>query len=67
MQQPTTESPTQQLATLILGQPLADFCRSRRPEKSWRLIARDLYNATNGRIDVSPEMLRVWYRTEDAA
>lgn len=59
-----TETPTQRLAAIALGQPLREFVLMRRPDKSWRAIARDLYVATNGDIDITSEMLRVWYRDE---
>ena len=36
--------------------------------RSWRLIARDLYEATNGQIDVTYEALRRWVeRSQDKA
>lgn len=60
-------TPTAQLADLILGDdgPLEDFVRSRRAtNRAWRLIARDLYEATGQRIDVTYETLRSWYPDE---
>lgn len=59
-------TPTQRLAENILRQPLADFVSTRRP-RSWRLIARDLYEHTSGEIDVTPETLRSWYGTAELA
>jgi len=53
-------TPTQRLAE-ALGVDLADFIASRRPARSWRLIARDLRDATDGQVDVTPETLRNWY------
>jgi hypothetical protein len=61
-------TPTAQLADLILGDagPLEDFVRSRRAEaRAWRLIARDLYEVTGQRIDVTYETLRSWYPDPD--
>lgn len=60
-----SKTPTEQLADVLLGQPLQDYVLSRRPERSWRLIARDVYTATNGRIDVTHETLRGWYSELD--
>jgi hypothetical protein len=58
----TSRPPTQRLADLLLGQSLDDFVLSRRAEeRSWRLIARDLYERTNGQVDVTHETLRSWY------
>lgn len=60
-------TPTAQLADLILGDdgPLETFVRSRRADgRAWRLIARDLYEATGQRIDVTYETLRSWYPDE---
>jgi len=33
--------------------------------RSWRLLARDLYEATNGQIDITHEAARRW--TQDRA
>ena len=59
----TTQTPTHRLADLLLGDdgPLETFVRSRRP-RSWRLIARDLYEATN--LDLTYETLRSWFPDE---
>lgn len=62
-------TPTAELADLKLGDagPLEQFVRTRRAEKrAWRLIARDLSDATDGAVDVSYETLRVWF-PEDVA
>ena len=59
-------SATQQLVELKLGGGLEDFIRSRRTSgRSWRLVARDVYEATG--IDVTYETLRAWYPDEQAA
>lgn len=51
----------QRLAGIILGQPVVEFLgKSRAQNRSWRLIARDLYEATGGQIDVTPQTLRNW-------
>lgn len=50
------------LADLLLGGKLDEFVRSRRAEgRAWRLIARDLWEATDGALDVTHETLRSWY------
>ncbi len=62
MNTPTPETPTQRLATHLLGEPVAEFVTARRAEgRSWRFVARDLYDATGGQIDVTYETLRSWY------
>lgn len=63
----TTETPTQRLASILLGRPLDGWIADHRSAgRSWRLIARDLYEATNGQIDVTHETVRGWF-TQDAA
>lgn len=56
-------TPLQLLADQLLGDETAEsFVRSRRAERrSWRLIARDLLEATDGKVDVTAETLRIWY------
>jgi hypothetical protein len=57
----------QRLASLLLGQPVDQWLTQRRESgRSWRLIARDLYDATNGQVDMTYEALRRWL-PEDAA
>ena len=59
-------TPTQRLAGLLLGQPVDRWIAERRKAgRSWRLVARDLYEATNGQIDVTHETVRTW--AEDVA
>lgn len=56
------------LLDLLLGEagPLDEFVRSRREAgRSWRLVARDLYDATGE--DVTYETLRSWFHRERAA
>jgi hypothetical protein len=60
-QSPGSLSATQRLATILLGQDVNEFIDSRREAgRPWRYIARDLYDATNGQIDVTYETLRNW-------
>lgn len=55
-------TPTQRLAGHLLGRPLAEFvAEQRRGGRSWRLVARDVLEATEGEIDVTGETLRGWY------
>lgn len=56
-----TPTPTRRLATELLGQDVDQFVAARRPERAWRLVARDLYEATHGAIDVTPQTLINWY------
>lgn len=58
----SSTTPTQRLADYLLGGTLDEFVRSRRPDRSWRLIARDLYEATGHEIDVTYMTLTNWYQ-----
>lgn len=59
-------SPTKQLADrLLTDRTVADsvdqFIADRRTDhKSWRRIALDLRDLTDGQIDVTPETIRGW-------
>ena len=65
--QTTSQTPTHRLADLLLADagPLERFVRERRasttPERSWRLVARDLLEATNHGVDLTGETLRSWF------
>lgn len=55
-----TISPSRRLADVLLDGGLDEFViERRRAGRSWRLIARDLLEATN--VDVTYETLRSWY------
>lgn len=57
-----TATPKQQLASLLLGDDLETFVRDRRKAGlAWRIVARDLYEATAGKADITHETLRTWY------
>lgn len=59
-----TLTPTQRLAEIALGRPLAEYVaekRTARPRWPWNLIAEQLRDDTNGEIDVVAETLRGWY------
>jgi hypothetical protein len=51
----------EQVAAHYLGEPLKAFVLARRPGRSWRLIARDVYDKTDGQVDVTGQSLRNWY------
>jgi hypothetical protein len=54
----------QRLAELILGRPFPEWFDEHRGTdenpRSYRLIARDLYEQTNGQVDVAGETIRGW-------
>jgi RAB protein geranylgeranyltransferase component A len=51
--------------TLLKGTTLREFVLQRRlKQQSWRVISRDLFNATG--VDVSDVSLRKWFVAEDA-
>lgn len=57
-------TPTQRLAAMKLGRPLADYVDDKRnthPRWSWGMIATQLAEDTGGDIVVSREALRQWY------
>jgi hypothetical protein len=63
-------TPTQRLATMVLGRPLGEYVaekRTARPRWPWRLIAEQLAEDTDGQVNVSYEALRSWYGDEAAA
>lgn len=61
-------TPTQRLAGMILGEPVADWiARQRSDGKSWRTVAADLRDRTNGQVDISYEAVRRWADEQDAA
>jgi hypothetical protein len=65
-----TLTPSQRLAEMALGRPLADYVaekRNARPRWTWRLIAEQIATDTNGTVNLSHETLRGWYGTEVAA
>jgi hypothetical protein len=63
-----TITPMARLAEALLGQPVEQFVRTRRNSgRSWRLIARDLYDATDHQVDVTHETVRTWFPDEQIA
>jgi hypothetical protein len=59
---PTTETATQRLASLLLGQPVTAWIAQERSEgRSWRQVAADLKVATNGQIEITHEAARGWH------
>jgi hypothetical protein len=57
-------TPTQRLAAIMLGRPLADYVaakRTARPRWTWQQIADELALDTDGDVVVSREALRQWY------
>ena len=62
-----TATPNMKLASILLGQDVREWIGQRRSDgRSWRLISRDLYEATNKQVNVTHEAVRSWV-TEDAA
>lgn len=58
---PPNQTATQRLATLLLGQDVQEFITEKRNAgRPWRFVARDLYVATDGQVDVTYETLRQW-------
>lgn len=59
--EPTT---TRKLASLILDEPVADWVAAQRAKGlSWRLIAHQLRDVTDGQVDVTHESIRTWSTT----
>lgn len=60
-------TPSQQLADTLLERPLLEYVtekRSARPRWTWQLIAEQLAADTAGKVSVSGEILRRWYRDD---
>lgn len=56
-----SETPLQRLASHLLGEPVGPWIRARRPErKSWRAIAAELEEATDGQVKVPFQTLVNW-------
>lgn len=57
----TTETANQRLASVILGRPVMDWIAEQRSSgHSWLTVATNLYDATDGEVDVSYEAVRLW-------
>ncbi len=66
---PNPLTPSQRLAGVLLGEPLADYVAAKRmalPRWPWNLIAEQLSTDTNGQVAVTGEILRQWYRDDMA-
>ena len=58
---PQLGTATQKLASHLLGRDVREFIAERRAGgRAWRFVARDLYEATGGQIDVTYETVRGW-------
>jgi len=54
-------TPTKRLAELLLGQSVESWIATKRDAgRSWRQIADDLSEQTNGQVTVSHEAVRLW-------
>jgi hypothetical protein len=59
------ESPTQRLASHLLGRPVLEWVAEQREAGwTWRKIAEDLKTATDGLVDITAEALRLWLMAE---
>lgn len=59
-------TPSHRLADVLLPTTLAEFVSTKRAAgRSWRLIARDLLEDTEGQVDVTPETLRSWFGSNE--
>lgn len=62
------ETPTQRLASMLLGEDVRQWVQTRRNDGiALRYIARELADATNGQVDVTHETLRNWVPAPAAA
>lgn len=54
-------TPAQHLADLLLDQPVETWVHERRGRgMSWRRIALEMRDATEGKVDVSPTTVMAW-------
>lgn len=62
------QTATQRLADLLLGQPVMEWVDERRAKGlSWRKVAIELRDRTEGEIDVAPATLIAWDAARVAA
>lgn len=60
------QSPTYRLAEVLLGEPLDRWVRTHREAgNSWRMIAMELWRATDHEVVVSFETLRSWFPEDE--
>lgn len=65
---PMHQTPTRRLAEILIDEPLESFVATRRDAgRSWRVIARDLWTATDGQIDVTAMTLQNWFAGDTKA
>lgn len=64
---PIDASHTRKLASVLLKQDVVEYILERRPHRSWRVIARDIYEATGGEVDVTPQTVINWVRENEPA
>ena len=60
----TEATANRRLADITLGRPLDEYVaekRTARPRWSWRLIAQQLSEDTDGDIQLSHQTLRLWF------
>ena len=56
------------LAAILIDEPVATYCARLRDEgKSWRSVARQLAQDTDGQVDVTEQTLRNWVASAEAA
>jgi len=61
-------TPLRRLADTLIDGGVDRFVATRRASgRSWRLIALDLRDTTDGQIDVTPETLRKWATASQVA
>lgn len=61
MSNSTTTTPTQRLATILLGSDVIEYVKTKRADgQTLTQISRDLYEETGHQIDVSYETVRLW-------
>lgn len=55
-------TPTTELASLLIGEDLGQWLAQRREQgRTWAGLAADLDDATNGKVQVSREAIRLWF------
>lgn len=60
-----TDTPARRLAEHLLATPLDVWVTERRARgDSWRSIAQEIQDLTNGRVEIVGETLRGWFRTD---
>ena len=59
--EPSTVTPAQLLATLLIGEDISVWIRRRRDQgATWKIITRDIYEKTDHQLDLTQKTVQTW-------